>query len=305
MVPLCDSCTKTAVYYNPRLGIHLCEDHLTRSVEERVLETIRQNHLVRDGDLVAVGLSGGKDSSVLLSILCKVIPGEWDAGIVALTVDEGIAGYREETLRSATRLVKKLGVPHSITTFHARFGRDLDSIMKIPGMRPCTACGILRKKALFMMAREASATCIATGHNLDDAAQSVLMNYFRGDLVRLVRDTTAAGKPGFLRRIKPLSGITEKEITLYSFIHGITGVLPECPYATTSFRAEVRSLQAAIEFQYPGSSIGLVQGQESIRAALAGRMKKDPFLPCTTCGDPCSGGLCQACRLLGHLPGRS
>ena len=260
--------------------------------------------MVRDGDRIAVGLSGGKDSSVLLSILSRIVPERWDAEIVAVTVDEGIEGYREETIQSAVSLTSQLGIPHHIVSFRILFGLTLDSLLDAHPVRACTACGILRKKALSGAAREIGATCIATGHNLDDAAQSVLMNYLRGDFGRLLRDSSSREDRGFIRRIKPLQEVNEKEITLYSMVNGITGLLPECPYATTAFRAEVRTLQAAIEYHYPGAALRIIQGQEELVTMAKDIVTGNAIDHCSVCGDPCSSRICQACGLLAGLKKR-
>ena len=270
-------------------------------MEHRVIDSITRYRMVHDGDRIAVGLSGGKDSSVLLSILSRIVPERWDAEIVAVTVDEGIAGYREETIRSAVSLASKLGIPHHIVSFHSLFGSTLDSLLNTHTMRACSACGILRKKALSDAAKKIAATSIATGHNLDDAAQSVLMNYLRGDFDRLIRDSSSLEDKGFIRRIKPLHEVSEKEIILYSIINGITGRLPECPYATTAFRAEVRTLQAVIEYHYPGASLRLLEGQEKLAIMARENITGKVIDNCSVCGDPCSGPICQACGLLAGL----
>ena len=303
-VPSCDHCDEPAIFFNPYLQCHLCDRHLCHSVEQRVIDSITRHGMVRDGDRIAVGLSGGRTGSVLLSILSGIITKRWDAEIVAITVDEGIAGYREETVQSAVSLTSQLGIPHHVVSFQSLFGLTLDSLLEVHPLRACTACGILRKKALSDAAKEIAATSIATGHNLDDSAQSVLMNYLRGDFERLLRDSSSIGDRGFIRRIKPLQDVNEKEITLYSMIKGITGRLPECPYATTAFRAEVRTLQAAIEYHYPGASHRIIHGQEELvtmaRRVVAGRTIDH----CSVCGDPCSGTICQACGFLAGLQRR-
>jgi uncharacterized protein (TIGR00269 family) len=300
-IPTCDSCAEPAIFFDPGLQRHLCAKHLCLSVEQRVIDSVRNHGMVRDGDRIAVGLSGGKDSSVLLSIMTRTIPDHWDAEIVAVTVDEGIAGYREETIQSAVSLTSQLGISHHIVSFGSLFGTTLDSLLSAHSMRACTACGILRKKALSDAARMIGATCIATGHNLDDAAQSVLMNYLRGDFERLLRDSSSREDHGFIRRIKPLIEVNEKEITLYSIINGITGQLPECPYATTAFRAEVRTLQAAIEYHYPGASRRIIHGQEELCRQAKKTVREGTVRYCTTCGDTCSGEVCQACGLIAEL----
>jgi uncharacterized protein (TIGR00269 family) len=303
-IPPCDSCDEPAIFFDPGLQRHLCERHLCLGVEQRVIDSLTRHGMVRNGDRIAVGLSGGKDSSVLLSILSRIIPERMDAEIIAVTVDEGIAGYREETIQSAVSLTSKLGIAHHIVSFKSLFGTTLDSLLGAHPLRACTACGILRKKALSDAAREIAATSIATGHNLDDAAQSVLMNYLRGDFERLLRDSSSRQDRGFIRRIKPLHEVNEKEITLYNMINGITGQLPECPYATTAFRAEVRTLQAAIEYHYPGASLRIIQGQEELVARAQELVTGKTIDHCSLCGDPCSGRICQVCGLLAGLKKR-
>jgi uncharacterized protein (TIGR00269 family) len=300
-IPCCDHCDEPAIFFDPGLNRHLCETHLCLDVEQRVTGSISRHGMIHDGDRIAVGLSGGKDSSVLLSILSRVVPERWDTEIVAITVDEGIARYREETIQSAVSLTSRLGIPHHIVSFKSLFGLTLDSLLDNHHLRACTACGILRKKALSDASKNLAATCIATGHNLDDAAQSVLMNYLRGDFERLLRDSSSQEDRGFIRRIKPLHEVNEKEITLYSMIKGITGQLPECPYATTAFRAEVRSMQAAIEYHYPGSSHRIIQGQEELVTMAQQVVTGSTIDHCSVCGDPCSGKTCQACELLNGL----
>jgi uncharacterized protein (TIGR00269 family) len=161
----------------------------------------------------------------------------------------------------------------------------------------------MRKKALSDAAREERADSVATGHNLDDEAQSVLMNYLRGDLDRLVRRSDSRNDCGFVRRIKPFIEISEKEVTLYGILHGLSVRLPECPYAGSSLRSEVRPMQSSLEYAYPGASLRLVHGRESlsgIEGITAGTRKRSH---CITCGEPCSGTTCQACRLLAELSG--
>ena len=194
--PVCACCAEPAVVYQPVNRRHLCGTHLVRDVEERVASTILETGQIHAGDRVAVGLSGGKDSTALLVILSRLLPTLPGASLVAITVDEGIAGYRADTMRAAKSLTQRLGVDHHIVSFRALIGDDLDTLLIRRETQACTICGILRKKALADAARAAGATAIATGHNLDDEAQSVLMNAFRGDLPRLVRTTGTGTSDG-------------------------------------------------------------------------------------------------------------
>ncbi len=226
-----------------------------------------------------------------------------DVSLTALTIDEGIAGYREETVDSAVRLTRHLGVRHHIISFPDLFGADLDTLLQKKGRaeRACTVCGVLRRKALAEGARRVGGTTIATGHNLDDEAQSVLMNLLRGDLVRLVQDSSSGEPACFLPRIKPLATITEKEVVTALFVQGFFTELPECPYARAALRSEILAMLADLEFRYPGTREGLMRSQEKIRARVATQSLSGDITRCTRCGALCNSGICQACRILASL----
>jgi len=295
--PACACCGEPAVVYQPVTRRHLCGTHLVLDVEERVRATIRETGQISPGDRIAVGLSGGKDSTALLVILSRLLPAWPGASLVAVTVDEGIAGYRADTMRAAESLTKQLGVEHRIVSFRELIGNDLDTLLIGRETQACTICGILRKKALADAARAAGATAIATGHNLDDEAQSVLMNAFRGDLPRLIRTTGIGTSPVFLPRIKPLMAIPEKEIAAYLFVQDLFSVLPECPYTKYALRAEVRALLSDYECRHPGTMQHLIKSKRMIERYCAGTPVMEPLHRCRECGDPCSGDLCQVCRL--------
>lgn len=223
-VPVCSCCSEPAVIYRPADHRHLCGTHLVYEIETRVASAIDEAGQIHAGDRVAVALSGGKDSTALLLLLSRLLRAWPGADLVAITVDEGIAGYRAATLQAAKALTKQLGVDHHIVSFRDLIGDDLDTLLSGREEQACTICGILRKKALADAARDAGATVIATGHNLDDEAQSVLMNALRGDLPRLIRNTGTGKSALFLPRIKPLAAVTEKEIAAYLFVRGLFSV---------------------------------------------------------------------------------
>jgi len=296
-VPSCSVCGEPAVIRQRESGRHLCGTHLAADIEERVAATIASEKQIVPGDIVAVALSGGKDSTALLLLLHRLFSPRNDIRLVAVTVDEGIGGYRDETLRSAEELVKRLGVEHATISFPELFGDPLDSVLKGRETQACSICGILRKKALVTAAERAGATKLALGHNLDDEAQSVLMNLLRGDLMRLVRNSGADSGGRFIPRIKPLMVIHEKEIAAFLMVQGVWSDLPECPYAVHALRREVRSMLAQIEYTHPGTMLRLMENKKKVKTAFAGKAAGEPLASCRQCGDPCSGDLCQFCQL--------
>ena len=133
---------------------------------------------------------------------------------------------------------------HHVVRFHDTVGIDLDDIGSRKGQRTaCAYCGVFRSRCLNLEAKRLGIDVLATGHNLDDTAQSVLMNFMRGDVERLARlGPHKKVQPGLVPRIEPLRLIPEKETYLYALLKGIEFSDAECPYAVDALRNEFREI---------------------------------------------------------------
>jgi uncharacterized protein (TIGR00269 family) len=277
---------------------HLCEAHFIRMFDKRVRKTIREHKLIKKGDRIAVGLSGGKDSVVLLHSLAEIkksVPIE----LLAITIDEGIKGYREKTLAVARRECEKLGIEHVVFSYEHGAGKTMDAIVKeYPEDIPCGHCGVLRRYLLNRGAREVRATKLATGHNLDDIAQTVFMNLMRAEPSRLARFSDPIVKSErFVPRIRPLLMTPEKEVAVYAMLNGIELESRECPYARFAFRGHVRKMLNEAEERYPGTKFRIVNGFLEIEGALRSRYAGNPDIGvCGSCGEPSSQPVCMFCR---------
>ncbi len=298
--PACTSCGRPAIYLDRRNDSLACAKHFSEEFEGKVSETIARERMISAGDLVAVALSGGKDSSVLLFLLhryCK----ETNADIVAVTIDEGIPGYRDETISAALELTGTLGITHRVLSFPDAYGQTLGGLIEGREERSCSVCGVLRRQLLQAAASSLGASVLATGHCLDDEVQAMMMNYLRGDLGRIARDASIGSGSGMVRRVKPLKAATEKEVALYGMIRGIWRELPECPYAGNALRSDVRSLVVKLERESPGAMRRIAEGYKEVQ--LAARLKPaPPFSRCVSCGAPCGGDLCRTCAILKDRP---
>jgi uncharacterized protein (TIGR00269 family) len=292
----CQRCSKTAVIYQKYSSAHFCRMHFIEDVERKIKRDIRKFKMVQKGDRIAVALSGGKDSIVLLYVLNKIFHDRKDLELSAITIDEGIVGYRKKTLEHAVKLTCDLGIPHTIMSFGEGFGVTLDELTKKKEHAACTLCGVLRKNLLNKAAREQGADKLATGHNLDDESQTILMNYLRGDIDRLKRMLPNVKQPGLVMRIKPLRSIPEKEVALYGFLNDLPVSMDECPYAGEALRNEIREMLNNYEVKHPGTKYSLLGGYETIAEAL--RSPDNQITVCSICGEPGSEA-CKTCRLLG------
>ncbi len=297
---ICSLCQERAIVSQRYLGRHLCQHHFLQDFERRVVQTIERNRMIEREERIAVAVSGGKDSTALLFALNKVLA-EKEVEMVAVTVDEGIAGYRNDTIVAAERIARQLGVEQVIVSFQKEYGWSLDEMVVGKEVAPCTYCGVFRKNALNCYAKRLGASRLATGHNQDDEAQSVMMNYLKGDMERLMRFRPRREQPGLVPRIKPLRDIPEKEIALYAMINSIYFESRECPYARLSLRADVRDMMNRMESLFPGTRQRTIQGFERIERLCRGGWAQMELAECRKCGEPCVGGKCKACELLGKM----
>ena len=293
----CYLCGKRAVF---RTGAGpLCGEHFSAWYEAGVADAIRRYDMVHSGDRICVGFSGGKDSTVLLEVLCRL---HLDAEIIAVTVDEGIGGYRDDTILAAKDTASRLGVEHRIVSFADVCGKTLDELLENSPQAACSVCGTLRRRALNAAAREVSADSIATGHCLDDESQSVVMNYLRGDVTRATASFNSNSADLFIRRIKPLCRSTERATVAYGLCNNLLVPLPECPYTRYALRKDVRAWLGKLEYERPGTLLRIADGQEELLARMPRCDGEVVELGrCERCGEPTANRLCAACQQLERL----
>jgi uncharacterized protein (TIGR00269 family) len=289
---LCSKCRRQAVLYQRYSGLHLCKAHFISDFEAKAKRAIRTHRWVVPDDRIAVALSGGKDSSALLYFLKKLVGARRDVALSAITIDEGIAGYRD--IRVPARIAESIGTDLIVASFQEMFGVTVDEVVRAKGDRlSCSYCGVLRRQCLNRVAKDHGITKLALGFNLDDEAQSVLMNVLRGDADRLTRPSEPV--EGLVPRIRPFHTIPEREVALYAYIHVEGFEIGRCPYSHNALRADVRSLLNDYDWRHPSTKYALVN--------LGGHLASCRGLPepaassCPTCGEPCRGE-CRSCQMV-------
>lgn len=299
----CDSCALAAVTLIPYSGAHMCRAHFAGFVERRAKAEIRRQLPHPSGARIGVAVSGGKDSLACLQILHDVLGTRRDVELLALTVDEGIAGYRAGGVEAASALCKQLAVEHRVVRFADAFGTTTDEIVLLqPDTAPCASCGVLRRSALNRAAGESACTHLATGHNLDDVAQTVLMNVARADVVRLARLGPHLAPPtdGMVPRLMPLRRIPEREVALYALIRGLPAHIAECPHSRDANRQLYRELVLRMEAAEPGTRHRLLAFHDRL-APMLRSLPSEPVRACRECGQPASGDVCKACQYVGSV----
>jgi uncharacterized protein (TIGR00269 family) len=290
-------------------GEKLCVRCFRKSIENKVRGTISKYEMFGPKDKIMVAVSGGKDSVTLLHVLTKIEKSFPDATLSAVTVDEGIKGYRDEALKFAKKTCQKLEVKHVVGSFKEMYGYNLDEIVRIirggkgKGLSPCSYCGVLRRRALNTVAREAGVHKLATAHSLDDETQTMLLNIIHGDPLRIVRakPVLAVVHPKLVQRVKPICETTEKEIALYAYLKKIEFQSFPCPYAQTALRNDIRTMLNRMEEKHAGTKFTIFRSIERVRPALAKMAEETKLRNCRECGEPTIGEICRPCKMLQEL----
>jgi len=219
--------------------------------------------------------------------------------LIGITIDEGIASYRPAGIDYAKRLCARLGIEHRVLAYQETSGHTMDEVVTLdPESIPCGYCGPFRRQALNRAAVEVGADYVATGLNLDDTAQSILMNVARGDIEKLARlGPHETRQPGLVPRIQPLRMIPEKEVYLYALLRGIEFHDATCPYAERAQRGRFREILHRLEEESPGTRHAIVSGYDQMRPLLQSAFPPATLNACARCGEPTVRAVCKACEL--------
>ncbi|RDW70605.1 putative PP-loop ATPase superfamily protein [Aspergillus mulundensis] len=266
---LCIKCQKErAVIIRPKNRHKLCRECFLSVFETEVHETITQNSLFQPGERIAIGASGGKDSTVLASVLKTLNERyNYELDLCLLSIDEGIRGYRDDSLETVKRNAVQYSMPLVIVGYGELYGWTMDQVVEQIGKKGnCTYCGVFRRQALDRGAERLGIKHVVTGHNADDVAETVMMNLLRGDLSRLSRGTSivTGSAASDIKRSKPLKYAYEKEIVLYAHHKQLDYFSTECIYSPEAFRGSARTLIKDLEKIRPSSILDIVRSGEEM-----------------------------------------
>jgi uncharacterized protein (TIGR00269 family) len=299
MTVQCLKCKKPAITFIRYSGAHLCKRHFIEFVERRVKKDMKKQGKTTDDATIGIALSGGKDSTVALHLIHEIFSKRPNLTFYAITVDEGIDGYRDNSLPVAQRNCKKLGIEHHVISFEDAIGKTMDEIASLHDeLGECSYCGVFRRFCLNTKTKELGVNKLATGHNLDDMAQSILMNFTNGDMQKLARlGPHTRIQPGLVPRFLPLRTIPEKEIMLYAIVKNIEFHNAECPYSMRALRGSYREIINTLEDSTPGTRHSILNSYESIKELLLEQYPAIKLSTCPTCGEPTSQRTCKTCLL--------
>ena len=302
----CSNCSGSAVIYLPYAKKYMCRSHFYRHFEKRFLDAIREFKMIKKDETVALGLSGGKDSTTLLHMLHK-LKSKLPYQLIAVTIDLGIeCDYNRKIIDIAKSECKKLEVPHHIFKLKDDIGYTLDELVeKTKTKNPCSDCGVARRYLLNKHTKELKADKLAIAHNLNDTAQTVLMNILRNEPMRLLRyNEHLVQDEKLVPRIKPFLRLPEQEIVIYGKLKELP-VLDKkcCPYSSYAFRSFVREEVERTEKEYPGSMFKILNSFLSLQKLYKENVNVQDMKMtyCKKCGEPSGSDTCKFCSLMERL----
>jgi len=261
--------------------------------------------MIRYGEKIAVGVSGGKDSLVLLHILNK-IANQNNYKLIAITIDEGIEGYRNESLSIVKEFCNNINVPYFIFSYDELFGINMDEAIETrPSKKTtsCSICGTFRRRALDLASIRIGAGVLATAHNLDDYLQTFMINLFSGDVDRIgwMYPQPIEYHNG-LKKIKPFVELYESEIVFYAFHSGIAFQSDQCPYMHESIRTDFREFFNNLEKIRPGIKYNCFNSMNKL-SKIVKTFKKNINVKnsCLICGETSTNQICSVCTTIQML----
>lgn len=285
----------------------MCKKCFVRSIEDKAARTMSKYSMVKYGERVAVGVSGGKDSLSLLYVLKKIFDGHdrSEDDLIAVTIDEGIEGYRDESLAIVRDFCGKLGVQSKVLSYKELFGVSMDEAMVIrpsEKMSSCSMCGTFRRRALDLAAESVGAGVVATAHNMDDQLQTFMINLLAGDVERIGWiHPEPVEYAGGMKKVKPFVEIGEHEIVFYALQREFPFQSEECPYMNESIRTDLREFFNKMENEHPGiknnAYASMLKVSERLRTTLELRVDRK----CSVCGRDSTGDVCSVCKTVEAL----
>jgi tRNA(Ile)-lysidine synthase TilS/MesJ len=228
---------------------------LEKRLNERFVKAMATYHLIEDDDHILVGLSGGKDSLLLLELLAKRAKIEHPRfKVEALHVRMENIHYETDT-SYLQQFCDNLGVRLHVRT------TSFETIRR-KQKQPCFLCSWNRRKLLFNLAQELGCNKIALGHHQDDLIHTALMNLtFQGRFGTMPARLKMRKMP--LAIIRPLCMIEEQDIKAYAELQGYQKQQKLCPYETGSHRTDIKRLYDAIEQMNPEARYSIWRALES------------------------------------------
>ena len=292
----CRRCKEPAVIDVRRHNAAFCKPCFQHFCEEQVRRAIDHFKMVQPSDRMLVAVSGGKDSLALWDILVRL--GYQADG---LYIGLGIGDYSDESATYARDFASERSLNLIEISLPTDYGFNIPDGSKVANRAPCSACGLSKRHLFNQAALDGNYDVVATGHNLDDEAAVLLGNVLRWEAGYLGRQFPVLhASDGFVKKVKPLVRLSEREMAAYCVINRIEYILEECPMAAGNRHIGYKEMLNQLEEQSPGTKGMFLSGffdKAHARFDAAAVIEREGLNPCTQCGAPTTNDVCAFCKL--------
>lgn len=296
----CKSCRRPAVVEVRRHNAAFCSECFVRSFREQVKRAIRRFDMFDATDRILVAVSGGKDSLALWDVLLDL---GYDAA--GLYLGLGIGEYSDRSGTVVDAFARARGAELLYVELATDYGFDVPTAGRRGSRSTCAVCGLSKRYVFNRAAVEGGFDVVATGHNLDDEAATLLGNTLRWHTGYIARQHPALpARDGMVRKVKPLHRLSELETAAYAFLRGIDYVVDECPLVAGNTQLRYKGAMNLLERGSPGTKAQFFLGFLDRGARLFLDEDDAELTECESCGQYTTGRFCAFCRAQAQILGR-
>ncbi|MGZ5295779.1 MAG: ATP-binding protein [Actinomycetota bacterium] len=295
----CNRCRGPAVVEVRRHNAAYCKDCFIHVFREQVKRAIKQHDMFSTDDRILIAVSGGKDSLALWDVLLDL-----GYDVSGLYLGLGIGGYSDRSGEVTKAFATGRGTELIVVDLERDYGYDIPTAGTRGSRSTCAVCGLSKRYVFNRAALEGGFDVIATGHNLDDEAATLLGNTLRWQTEYIARQSPALpGKEGMVKKVKPLFRLSELETAAYAFLRGIDYVVEECPLVAGNTQLRYKEAMNAIEATSPGTKAQFFLGFLERGRPLFRASDDAELSACERCGQPTTGRFCAFCRARAQILG--
>jgi uncharacterized protein (TIGR00269 family) len=277
-----------------------CTEHFLAMFRTQVEKAIRRFEMMGPDDRILVAVSGGKDSLALWDVLHGL-----GYDVTGLYLGLGIGEYSDRSQDAARAFSDRRGLRLLTVDLRRDHGYDIPTAGKRGSRSTCAVCGLSKRYVFNRAALEGGFDVVATGHNLDDEAATLLGNTLRWQTDAIARQSPALpAREGMVKKVKPLHRLSELETAAYAFLRGIDYVVEECPLVAGNTQLRYKEAMNGIERTSPGTKAQFFLGYLERGMPLFRSEDRADLHPCESCRQPTTGRFCAFCRARAQILGQ-
>ncbi|HCZ07382.1 MAG: tRNA-5-methyluridine54 2-sulfurtransferase [Thermotogota bacterium] len=295
----CRKCGQRAVIKLRQHNLALCEEHFEEFFLNRVKKAIKDYRLFKRQDRLLIAVSGGKDSLTLWQVLSRL-----GYSVDGLHIDLGIEGYSAKSRKLTENFARNNGYRLIIVQAKEFLeGYTVPEASRILRRSPCSLCGLLKRYVMNRVGVEEGYDVLVTGHNMDDEAATLLGNIltWQEDYLKRQYPVLESTSEKFLKKVKPLVYLTEREVAAYAVLNGIDYIEEECPLSKGATSLEYKEVLNILESRHPGTKHRFLH--EFLQKKPFGAPENLNLTNCSECGFPTTSTICSMCRTKRKLRG--